>query len=53
MVNQNSAVKEEVITSIDDHIKTLFIPKKSIIQVDFQEFKMDMDALLLINPKVV
>jgi len=48
-----SALKEKALTSIDDHIKILFIPKKAIIQVDFQEFKMDTDALLFINPKVV
>ena len=48
-----SALKEKPMTSIDDHIKILFIPKKAIIQVDFQEFKMETDALLFINPKVV
>ncbi len=48
-----SALQERSLTSIDDHIKILYIPKKAIIQVDFQEFKMDTDALLFINPKVV
>lgn len=47
------ALEEKPLTSIDDHIKILFIPKKAIIQVDFQEFKMETDALLFINPKVV
>tara|TARA_R110001632_G_scaffold148007_1_gene265113 strand:- start:417 stop:1241 length:825 start_codon:yes stop_codon:yes gene_type:complete len=48
-----SALRDKSLTSINDHIKILFIPKKAIIQVDFKEFKMDMDALLFINPKVV
>lgn len=47
------ALKEHSLAAIDDHIKILFIPKKAIIQVDFQEFKMETDALLFINPKVV
>ncbi len=47
------ALAEKSLSSIEDHIKILFIPKKAIIQVDFQEFKMDTDALLFINPKVV
>lgn len=48
-----SALRDKSLTSINDHIKILFIPKKAIIQVDFKEFKMDKDALLFINPKVV
>ena len=47
------ALEETALTSIDEHIKILFIPKKAIIQVDFQEFKMETDALLFINPKVI
>lgn len=39
--------------SIAEHIKILFIPKKATIQVDFQEFTMETDALLFINPKVI
>ena len=38
---------------IDEHIKVLFIPKKAIIQVDFEEFNLETDALLFINPKVI
>lgn len=48
-----SALQERSLTSIEDHIKILFIPKRAIIQVDFQEFKLDTDTLLFINPKVV
>ena len=47
------AIEENALTSIADHIKILFIPKKAIIQVDFQEFNMETDALLFINPKVI
>jgi hypothetical protein len=35
------ALEENTLASIDEHIKILFIPKKAIIQVDFQEFKCD------------
>lgn len=47
------AFEEKLSTSINEHIKILFIPKKAIIQVDFKEFKMETDALLFINPKVI
>jgi len=47
------AFEENAVTAIDDHIKIVFIPKNAVIQVDFQEFKMQTDALLFINPKVV
>lgn len=47
------ALEEQSLTAIDGHIKILFIPKEAIIQVDFQEFKMETDALLFINPKQV
>lgn len=47
------AMKANPLTSIDEHIKILFIPSKAIIQVDFQEFKMETDALLFINPQVI
>lgn len=39
--------------AIAEHIKILFLPKNSIIQIDFQEFKIETDSLLFINPKVV
>lgn len=45
--------EQNTITSIDDHIKIVFIPKSATIQVDFQEFRMETDALLFINPKVI
>lgn len=46
-------LEETTITSIAEHIKILFIPKRATIQVDFQEFNMETDALLFINPKVI
>lgn len=46
-------IEENTLASIADHIKILFIPKEAIIQIDFQEFKMETDALLFINPKVI
>ncbi|MEH6680584.1 MAG: helix-turn-helix domain-containing protein [Sediminicola sp.] len=53
LVFSKMALEEAALTSINDHIKILFIPKKAIIQVDFQEFKMETDALLFVNPKVI
>lgn len=50
--NKN-ADEDGLLNTVDDHIKILFIPKNSIIQVDFQEFNMETDALLFINPKVI
>lgn len=47
------AIEETTLTSIAEHIKILFIPKRAVIQVDFQEFEMKTDALLFINPKVI
>ena len=47
------ATEEGLLASLADHIKILFIPQKAIIQVDFQEFRMESDALLFINPRVV
>jgi AraC-like DNA-binding protein len=44
---------ETTLIKINEHIKVLFLPKKSKIQVDFQEFQIEMDSLLFINPKVV
>ncbi len=48
-----SAIEENTLSSITEHIKIVFIPKEAVIQVDFQEFKMETDALLFINPKVI
>jgi AraC-like DNA-binding protein len=39
--------------SVHDHIKILFVPKGNMVKVDFQEFMMEDDALLFINPQVV
>lgn len=47
------AIEETTLSLIANHIKILFIPKKATIQVDFQEFKMETDALLFINPNVI
>lgn len=46
-------LEEKLLTYINDQIKILFIPKKAVIQVDFQEFKMEKDTLLFVNPKVI
>ena len=47
------AIEEGLLASLADHIKILFIPKDAIIQVDFREFRMETDALLFINPRVI
>lgn len=47
------AFEEIKFDAIAAHIKILFIPKHATIQVDFQEFTMETDALLFINPKVI
>lgn len=39
--------------TIDTHIKILFLPKECKVQVDFQEFEMELDSLLFINPNVI
>lgn len=44
---------ESTLIKIDEHIKVLFLPKKSKIQVDFQEFQIETDSLLFLNPKVI
>lgn len=44
---------EQTLITINEHIKVLFLPKQSKIQVDFQEFQLQTDSLLFINPKVV
>lgn len=44
---------EQTLITINEHIKVLFLPKQSKIQVDFQEFRIETDSLLFINPKVV
>jgi len=45
--------EEGRLDSVDEHIKILFLPKNSIIHVDFREIEMKTDSLLFINPKVV
>jgi AraC-like DNA-binding protein len=44
---------ETTLIKIDEHIKVLFLPKQSKIQVDFQEFQIETDSLLFLNPKVI
>ncbi|MDR6844877.1 helix-turn-helix domain-containing protein [Flavobacterium granuli] len=44
---------ENTLVKIDEHIKVLFLPKQSKIQVDFQEFQIETDSLLFLNPKVI
>ena len=43
----------ESANSIEDHIKIIFIPQYFGIKIDFQEFRMQHDALLFVNPKVI
>ncbi|MNQ36529.1 HTH-type transcriptional activator Btr [compost metagenome] len=44
---------ESTLIKIDDHIKVLFLPKETKVHVDFQEFQIETDCLLFINPKVI
>jgi AraC-like DNA-binding protein len=44
---------ESTLIKINEHIKVLFLPKQSKIQVDFQEFQIETDSLLFLNPKVI
>lgn len=44
---------ESTLLKIDEHIKVLFLPKQTKVQVDFQEFQLESDSLLFINPKVI
>lgn len=46
-------LEEGALALVDEHIKILFIPKRAIIQVDFQEYEMATDSLLFINPRVI
>ncbi|WP_028666025.1 helix-turn-helix domain-containing protein [Runella zeae] len=41
------------LASIEEHIKILFLPKCARVRVDFQEFQMETDSLLFINPKAI
>lgn len=47
------SLDEDFWNSIENDIKILFFPRGSIVQVDFQEFMLDVDSLLFVNPKVV
>ncbi|MGF1923437.1 MAG: helix-turn-helix domain-containing protein [Bacteroidia bacterium] len=47
------AAEQGLLTIAQDHIRIIFVPKVAVIQVDFQEFKMETDALFFINPKVI
>ena len=40
-------------TPFHEHIKILFLPAGFHLKVDFQEFLLEKDALLFVNPKVV
>jgi AraC-like DNA-binding protein len=44
---------ESTLLKIVNHIKILFLPKECKVQVDFQEFEIETDSLLFINPNVV
>ncbi|HSD07555.1 AraC family transcriptional regulator, partial [Flavobacterium sp.] len=46
-------IEEETLVKIGNHIKILFLPKQSKVQIDFQEFEIETDSLLFINPNVV
>ncbi|WP_449387105.1 helix-turn-helix domain-containing protein [Chryseobacterium lineare] len=48
-----SSLHDHLLSSIEGHIKILFIPENAIIQVDFEEIELKTDALLFINPNVV
>ncbi|MBP2615007.1 helix-turn-helix domain-containing protein [Chryseobacterium jejuense] len=48
-----TSIQNDSLTTINEHIKVLFIPKNAIIQVDFQEIEMNTDTLLFINPHVI
>jgi hypothetical protein len=42
---------ESTLIKIDEHIKVLFLPKQSKIQVDFQEFQIETDSLFFLIQK--
>jgi len=46
-------LEEDTLVKIENHIKILFLPKDCKIQVDFQEFQIETDSLLFLNPKVI
>jgi AraC family transcriptional regulator, transcriptional activator of pobA len=48
-----TSIQNDSLTTINEHIKVLFIPQNAIIQVDFQEIEMKTDTLLFINPHVI
>lgn len=48
-----TSIQNDSLTTINEHIKVLFIPQNAIIQVDFQEIEMKADTLLFINPHVI
>ncbi len=49
----HSDLDDDKLLGVHDHIKILFIPKDSKIKIDFQEFVIEADSLLFINPKVI
>ncbi len=42
-----------LINAVQEHIKIIFIPKHYGIKIDFQDFNLDKDALLFVNPRVI
>ncbi|MDQ0064872.1 helix-turn-helix domain-containing protein [Chryseobacterium lathyri] len=48
-----ASIQNDSLSTINEHIKVLFIPQNAIIQVDFQEIEMKADTLLFINPHVI
>jgi AraC family transcriptional activator of pobA len=46
-------INESLLEKIAGHIKILFLPKQTQIHMDFQEFSLDTDSLLFINPNVL
>lgn len=46
-------ITDGTLEKIEDHIKILFLPRNTPIQIDFQNFNLNTDALLFVNPKVV
>lgn len=49
----HSALDDDKLLAVHDHIKILFIPKDSKIKIDFQEFEIETDSLFFVNPKVI
>lgn len=46
-------IGDDELLSIEEHIKILFLPGNTSVKIDFQSYRLDTDALLFINPKVL